>query len=189
MAQERSLSDLLPWTHEDRAIKKDRIMDDTEEYPTVIDSRTGHTLVKGFPRFQQNLPLPPPLDFLRSSPFVLPTKNNRISNFDLQVIARDALETGVIMHPQLPSLITQFLQYKLQRGFAVEKALYKDMSPTDFVARLIKNRPLVFVGWNDNTILLDSTMGDMREIWLRVGTKDELQNSDIFLNDYLSYMR
>ncbi|KAH9824594.1 MAP kinase kinase kinase [Teratosphaeria destructans] len=143
--------------------------------------------VSGFPRFRQSKPIPAPLDLLNSSPFVLPTINNRVANFNPTIIARDALETAVVLHPRLPALISSFLHYKRQQGSAIEKALYKEMSESDLVARLIKMRPLHFTNANDYTVLRNGVRGSLRHEWLRVGTEQESQNNHIFLSDYLSY--
>ncbi|KAK5121654.1 hypothetical protein LTR85_004826 [Meristemomyces frigidus] len=158
---------------------------DDEEFE--VDDSGRFAKVKGFPRFQESKPLKPPLDFMSSSPWVLPTKKNRIANFDPNIIARDALETVVVMHPRLPSLVTAFLEYKRANGSKLEKELYKGMSQHDLVARLIKQRPLHFVQHHDYTVLRDGTSGAMREEWLPVGTAEQHRNTHVFLQDDLSY--
>lgn len=117
----------------------------------------------------------------------MPTKANRITKFDPNTVARDALETAVIMHPRLPSLVTSFLDYKRTHGSKLEKKLYQDMSQHDLVARMIKQRTLHFVQEKDYTVLRDGTREDMRHEWIRVGTEEEHKNVYVFLRDYLSY--
>lgn len=156
--------------------------DDDEE-----DDLGPFARINGFSRWQKSESLPPPLHFMSSSPWVLPTKNNRPVNFDPNTIARNALETVVVMHPRLPSLVTSFLEYKRTYGSKLEKDLYRDMSQHDLVARLIKQRPLHFVQHHDYTVLRNGTSGVFRDEWLRVGTAEEHKNAHIFLEKYLSY--
>ncbi|KAF2771891.1 hypothetical protein EJ03DRAFT_357016 [Teratosphaeria nubilosa] len=91
------------------------------------------------------------------------------------------------MHPRLPTLISSFLKYKRQQGSALEKALYKNMSESDLVARLIKMRPRHFTNVTDYTVLRNGVKGPLRNEWLRVGTQQEAHTKHIFLSDYLSY--
>ncbi|KAK4541625.1 hypothetical protein LTR36_007769 [Oleoguttula mirabilis] len=163
--------------------KTDR--EDDEEYKVEDSARFAK--VKGFPRLQRSKPFPPPLDFLSTSPWVLPTKNNRIVNLDPNTVARDALETVVVMHPRLPSLVTAFLAYKRAHGSILERDLYETMSQHGLVARLVKQRPLHFVQHADYTVLRNGTSGTLRVEWLRVGTSEEHKNVHIFLKDDLSY--
>ncbi|KAK4632290.1 hypothetical protein CLAFUW4_03619 [Fulvia fulva] len=86
-----------------------------------------------------------PLDFLSRSPWQLPTKHNAITNFDAVQIAKDALETTVLLHPRLPSLITSFLAFKRDHGSEEEKKLCNTLTQHGLVARLIKKRALHFV--------------------------------------------
>lgn len=153
----------------------------------AADRSVHYDIMRGFPRAQPSIPLPPPLESLNSSPWALPTENNRIANFDPDVIASDALDTKVILHPRLPTLLDDFLNYKRAHGSAVEQELYAGMSQSDLIARLIKQRCLHFVGSHDYTVLRDGTSGVARNEWLRVGTADEHLNNHIFLTDYLSY--
>ena len=85
-------------------------------------SRQGAKTAKVPPLESKERNLAAPLDFLTPCPWPLPTTNNAISNFDPNIIARDALETTVIMHPRLPMLVDAFLQYKRGHGSNLEKA-------------------------------------------------------------------
>lgn len=163
----------------------------TTPRPPPPQQRRGLSIVPGFPRIEPNPGYhDPPLSFLAKSPYIMPTVNNRIENFDPNTIATDACETTVIMHPKIPALCTSFLRYKRQYGSVVEKALYKDMSQTTLVGRLILNRCLHFVQAHDYTVIQDLTSSysaNLAPEWLRVGTKDEGSNKHIKLKDYLSY--
>ena len=122
----------------------------------------------------------------------LPTKNNAISNFTPNIIARDALETTVVMHPRLPALVTSFLEYKRRSGSDIEKAFYAKMSQHDLVARLVTKRALHFVQSHDWTALRDGThtqsgVFDSEKEWLLVGTAKEHLNEFIMLKEYLLY--
>ncbi|KAF2836988.1 hypothetical protein M501DRAFT_958916 [Patellaria atrata CBS 101060] len=132
---------------------------------------------------------PTPLSFLTPNLFTqsFPTSNNRISNFPSSQIAQDAKETRVVLHPRLPELITAFLRHKRARGSDVEKKLYSRMSQPEFVARLIKKRPLVFIDPRDTTFTRDGDkFSDPRE-WDRVGTDNEALNKYLKLEQYMSY--
>jgi hypothetical protein len=122
---------------------------------------------------------------------MMPTVNNRIENFDANYIAADALETTVIMHPRLPFLFTSYLRYKRANGSVIEKELYANMSQTDLVGRLIKNRCLHFVQAHDYTVIKNlarsGPKADLAAEWLRVGTENEGENKYITLKDYMSY--
>lgn len=127
-----------------------------------------------------------PLDFLEKCPWKIPTTENQISNFDPIQIARDALETTVILHPRFPKLVSAFLDFKREHGSDIERTLYTSMSQHDLIARLIKKRPLMFVNKHDWTVLRDGTeLRNGHQHWLRVGTP--LEGPYIYLKDYLSY--
>ena len=107
---------------------------------------------QGLPKLVKNsIPYASPLDFLTPCPWVLPTKNNAITKFEPNAVARDALETNVILHPRLPTLITAFLKLKIKYGSDVEQRLYNSMSQHDLVARLGEKRCLHFVNSFDYT--------------------------------------
>ncbi|CAK1361479.1 hypothetical protein CB0940_03148 [Cercospora beticola] len=126
-----------------------------------------------------------PLDFLSESPWELPAKSNQISSFDQNQIARDALETNVILHPRLPQLFSSFLEFKRKRGSNLEQGLYAQMNAHDLAARLIKKRALHFTNASDFTVLRDKrVIPNAHQDWLRVGKDDE---GEIHLKDYLSY--
>lgn len=113
-------------------------------------ARKSFTHLPGFPALVKDpKPYSAPLDFLKPSPWELPTKNNAITNFDHSIVARDALETNVVLHPRLPDLLTAFLRLKLAHGSNIEKELCANMSQPEFVARLIEKRVLHFVNVRD----------------------------------------
>ncbi|KAK8121829.1 hypothetical protein PG984_010499 [Apiospora sp. TS-2023a] len=121
-----------------------------------------------------------------------PTTTNSTSNFDANVIAQDAQATRIVVHRRYPQLVKDFLAFKRQHGSSIEKAFYSQEGWTwqRQVARLLANRPLVFMGRNDFTMLPNnlelSHAGGAAE-WDRVGTEAESQNRHLALRDYLSY--
>ncbi|KAF2436335.1 hypothetical protein EJ08DRAFT_728871 [Tothia fuscella] len=133
-----------------------------------------------------------PLHFLnlRNLPASFPTANNRITNFDPEVVASDALHTNIVLHPRLPNLFTAFLAHKREHGSVYEKELYA--SPDTFTwrtlaTRLIEKRPLAFVGASDSTVLRNGqSLRDSRE-WDRNGTSQQDRNEVLTLKKYLSY--
>lgn len=119
-----------------------------------------------------------------------PLTTNRIDNpnFSREQVASDASNTRIIVHHKYPALVQAFLEHKRQHGSNVEKALYGRWTWQQQVARLIKNRPLVFMSSMDHTLLRDGTRaGGMASEWDRVGTSAESQNRHLRLADYLSY--
>ena len=148
----------------------------------------------GLPKLLKNQkPYPVPLDFLTPSLWKLPTKNNRIVNFDPYRIVRDALETNVVLLPRLPHLFTSFLRVKRAHGSNVEKGVYANMGPHDLVVRLIEKRCLHFVNSHDYTVLRDGTNSNLKADgfdavkWLRVGQSNEYLNQYIKMAEYLTY--
>lgn len=123
-----------------------------------------------------------------------PTSANSTSNFDTNVIAQDAQATRIVIHRHYPRLVADFLAYKRDHGSSVEKSFYGQEGWTwqRQVARLLANRPLVFMGGNDYTILpnnleLPSSGGASAAEWDCVGTEAEARNRYLALRDYLSY--
>lgn len=178
-----------------RSSKESTVGDKTTKHD---DSCAGTASVacytSGLPRLVKDpKPYASPLDFLTPCPWELPTKHNAITNFDVNIIARDALETVVVMHPRLPRLVTAFVQLKGIHGSDIEKAMYKDMSQHDLVARLVEKRCLHFVNAWDYTVLRDCTNAKSKDSgldaieWLRVGQPDEHLNKYIKMEDYMTY--
>lgn len=135
-----------------------------------------------------------PLSFLTFEKLLVkpPIRSNSVKNFDPDVVAQDAQSTHIVVHPRFPNLVKAFLQHKRVHGSNYEKELYA--TPESFnwqneVSRLVKNRPLVFMGGTDHTMLRDGTMPRtlMTEEWDRNGTEHQHLNKYLTLADYLSY--
>jgi hypothetical protein len=80
-------------------------------------------------------------------------------------------------------LIGRFLAFKKAHGTSREKKLYKDMSPTEFITRLLSKRPLAFTGAKDTALLRSGQL--ISGGFLTIGTKNE--RAPLVLADYLSY--
>ena len=94
------------------------------------------------------------------------------------------------MHPRFPALVDAFLAEKRQNGSRHEKELYSTDGFTwrNEVSRLIEQRPLVFMGSTDHTILRDGTqLHKSTDEWDRNGTAEQHLNERLTLKDYLSY--
>jgi hypothetical protein len=134
-----------------------------------------------------------PLHFLNVSQLScnFPTKHNRISNFDPHVIASDAVQTNIVLHPRLPDLFTSFLSHKRIHGSSYEKALYgtaDSFTWKTLAARLIEKRPLAFLNRSDWTLLRNGLgVSDAPNEWDRNGTERQDQNEVLTLDEYLSY--
>ncbi|KAJ3278700.1 hypothetical protein HK104_002098 [Borealophlyctis nickersoniae] len=118
-----------------------------------------------------------------------PTEHNRLQKLTtdspaLQSLAvQHARSARILVHPSLPSLITDFLRYKLSHGTEKEKSIYANMSWQDFVRRCIEKRPLMFVTGNDVTLLRNQQRTSGAE-WKKVGTAQE---GKIRMEEYLTY--
>jgi hypothetical protein len=134
-----------------------------------------------------------PLYFLKQSQLSsnFPTRHNRISNFDPHVIASDAVQTNIVLHPRLPDLFTSFLEHKRIHGSSYEKSLYESSETFTWktlAARLIEKRPLSFLNRSDWTLLRNGLgLSNAPNEWDRNGTEQQDENEVLTLNDYLSY--
>jgi len=96
--------------------------------------------------------------------------------------------TRVILHRRVHHLIDKFLEVKRKYGTPKEKQIYQVMKLDDFLVRILKNRPLVFFGSSDMTLLRDvNDLGSMypTDAWSRVGTDQE--DDQITMKDYMTY--
>ena len=89
-----------------------------------------------------------------------------------------------IIHESVLELIQDFLSFKLRQGSPIEKDLYKKMSLTEFVDRLVCKRPLVFFMPVDSWIAKDGSYGTGG--WEDIGTEKE-GSRDLKLESFLSY--
>lgn len=117
------------------------------------------------------------------------TTANLVKNFDSEVIRADAQSTCVVVHPKFPKLVRQFLEHKRAYGSEYEKLLYSLITSwEDEASRLIKQRPLTFMGANDFTLMRNNTViFDGNDEWDRVGRNDQDENEFLRLEEYLSY--
>ncbi|KAI1373956.1 hypothetical protein F4677DRAFT_427750 [Hypoxylon crocopeplum] len=119
----------------------------------------------------------------------LPTQENRVLNFDPNIIREDALNTWVIVHSRFPALAEAFIEHKRAHGLPSEKALYAeaDWDWQRLVRRLISKRPLAFVGVNDNTLFRTKvSMRDGKAYWDGIGHS---MSADAMgeLREYMTY--
>ncbi len=93
------------------------------------------------------------------------TLNNRIhvvgnSSTKVDEIVKHANETHPMIHGKVQKIIVQFLEEKRVNGTKIEKEVYKTITPLQFVDRLLKMRPLVFMTKHDKFMLRDCSNGD-----------------------------
>jgi hypothetical protein len=97
-----------------------------------------------------------------------------------------AKNTRPVVHECVVPLLKDFLQAKRKHGTRVEKQLYATMDISEFVTRLIRCRPLMFMNKIDLYILRDGKSdGVGREDFDKIGTEEE--KAPFILKDYLSY--
>lgn len=138
----------------------------------------------------------PPLTFSKllenseafASRIDFPTSDNLAVNFAVtEELQNEVVEHANSSQPLLPqrvwSFIPKFLAFKQQYGTEKEKALYQEMTPVEFVDRLITKRPLMFMTSGDSYFLRDGESGNGR--FVKIGQDDE--DPDLNLNDYQSY--
>lgn len=133
-----------------------------------------------------------PLSFLTLDKLVVkpPITSNAVSNFDPEVIAKDAKSTRIIVQEGFLAFVEKFLDHKRKHGSKYEKQLYaQPFNARDEVTRLIEKRPLVFMGANDYTILRDGReiTDRSRDEWDRNGKDNQHLNKFLTLDEYLSY--
>lgn len=125
--------------------------------------------------------------FFGDRPITENNKIKRIAGNDLakqETILKHAINVHPIMHRDVEGLINAFLDYKQRYGSSKEQELYKTMTPSQFIDRLLINRPLAFFGVRDDYLLKDrktSGKGGFDDI----GTDQE--QPPLVLKDYLSY--
>merc|ERR1711963_90807 len=98
-----------------------------------------------------------------------------------------------ILHEDVLTLFHQFLKLKKVHGTSKEKAVYESMPVIDLIDRLIKKRPLAFVGPSDSNTLRNGKQADYHS-WTLIGREDEkieefkgqIRNVPNF-KDYMSY--
>jgi len=97
--------------------------------------------------------------------------------------------TRIIVHPIAYKIAKDFLAYKKIYGSKTEHLVYGKQikwSLSQFLVRLVKQRPLAFYGQNDITLLRNHKMlGPASSLWDLVGSDHE--SKDITMHDYLTY--
>ena len=118
-----------------------------------------------------------------------PTYDNRIkvigankTNIQNQIVEQ-AKNSYPFIHHKVLELMNNFLTYKKLHGTIIEKKLYQSMSIDEFINRLLKNRPLMFMTEQDSYLLKDGTTGCGG--FETIGTEKE--TAPLILKNYLSY--
>ncbi|KAG0730422.1 hypothetical protein GWK47_028285 [Chionoecetes opilio] len=88
-----------------------------------------------------------------------------------------------LLHHRCLPLLAAFLSFKSKHGTRVERAVYEGMSLLGLVDRLLLNRPVTFLGRNDQYLLRDRTRG--KGGFEGIGSEQEAL--PLCLKEYLSY--
>ena len=126
-------------------------------------------------------------DFFRNNAGVkVQTTANLIENMRdrSETIERFANQAYPIIHETVVDLIQDFLTFKRQHGSSTERKLYRAMSVTEFVDRLVSKRPLVFFMSVDSWITKDGADGAGG--WEDIGTEKD-GSQGLRLESFLSY--
>ncbi|KAI9224890.1 hypothetical protein BC828DRAFT_394968 [Blastocladiella britannica] len=124
-----------------------------------------------------------------------PTKKNRISALlatgatTVAEIEAHAAGTRVLVPSGLVPVLDAFLDRKRMSLLPAVTAFYAQMDRSDLIARLIRDRPLVFYSPADKTLTRDGTSLPVGvEHWKSVGTTDaSVTDGMLPLTQYLSY--
>lgn len=98
-------------------------------------------------------------------------------------IAKMASTVRPIVHKSVIVLMNNFLKIKQAFGTPQEKLLYAGMTTEQFLDRLLKKRPLMFMNIEDDYLLRNGLEGSGG--FEEIGTKEE--KPPLVLKDYLSY--
>lgn len=119
-----------------------------------------------------------------------PTRDNRIVTIagadtnKKSRIVEQAQDSYPLMHPEVRNHVERFLAHKKTQGSIVEKSLYQDMTVLQFIVRLLKQRPLMFMTEYDQ-YLLRGAQSKGSGGFEKIGT--EAEQKPLVLKDYLSY--
>ncbi|XP_018016156.1 uncharacterized protein LOC108672910 isoform X1 [Hyalella azteca] len=102
-----------------------------------------------------------------------------------EVLEKHMLSVYPIIHHMCLNLLVDFLQYKKLHGSSIEKSLYASMDILAFVDRLLKRRPMSFLGANDRYLLPPPHRKRGSGGFEAVGTTRE--KHPLSLVNYLSY--
>lgn len=96
-----------------------------------------------------------------------------------------AQDVGTFYHASVSDLLLQFLEFRRAHGTQVEKSLYQNMTTSQLVTRLLKNRPVVFMDADDQYELHTGQTGQGSQNFVNIGTS--LERPPLVLSSYLSY--
>lgn len=115
--------------------------------------------------------------------YKFPTDTNHPKNFNIDDVEKWSKNSYpvTIEYNKINNLLKSFIKYKREYGSIIEKEYYKDIHCIDLLNRLIKNRPLVFMGRGDKWVLTDGNAGFGG--WTNIGKNNNLHS----LEDYMSY--
>lgn len=124
-------------------------------------------------------------------PYAFPVQANRLTSvttepfrYSEQQIELHAASVRPIVHQSVVELARGFLAFHREHGSPAEQALYRNMSIPAFFDKLIRKRPLVFMGRNDSFLLRDGvTSGNGG--FEAIGT--EYEAKPLVLSEYNSY--
>ncbi|KRT83858.1 hypothetical protein AMK59_4055, partial [Oryctes borbonicus] len=88
-----------------------------------------------------------------------------------------------VIHEHVLPLFADFILHKRKFGSNIEREFYKDMNFLQFVDRLLKKRAVMFMGTEDDYVLLNGVAGIGR--WEQIGKDGE--NGELRLENCLSY--
>lgn len=142
----------------------------TKKFAKAIGVFSCDELIEASKKFSENAPF-------KTSDNLIINQSNK------EEIAQMAAGVRPVMHHKLRSLIQNFLAVKMKSGSIPEKQLYENMSVEEFIDRLLKKRPLMFMNSNDSYISRDSIWG--------LGGFDSIgedyEKEPLVLKSYLSY--
>lgn len=102
---------------------------------------------------------------------------------DVQKLTDQINSARPILHHRCLPLFASFIHYKKMHGTPVEKAIYENMDLLGLVDRLLRMRPVSFLGRWDQYLLRDGSKG--KGGFEKIGTN--LEKPPLLLKDYLSY--
>lgn len=121
---------------------------------------------------------------------LFPLERNRIKALSpaLQLQVADmARSCRPVVHERVLALARGFLAFKRARGSTVERALYADMPLAALFDRLLKKRPLVFMGASDLYVLRCGAVRGGKGCAAFDAVGSDSEQEPFVLRDYMSY--
>ena len=119
--------------------------------------------------------------------YPIPEQTIMFMDYDIQKYFN---ESRPIIPMQLVPLIKKFIKFKCEYGSSLEKVYYKNIIDLDqdeqvrfMIRKFIKNRPLVFIGRSDRSLLKNGE--HLYGGWTDIGTSDQAQTLPI--DEYMTY--